>query len=765
MTVLPSPDFSGAKWIQAPWHGGSRTSAPVPYLRRTFTLEQKAVKAVLHVTVLGLAEVELNATPVSDEVFFPGWTDYRDRVRSRSIDVSHLLSSGENVISVLLGDGWYCGHNGNSDRMYYGEQPRLKLILEITDGTGKQQTLVSDDSWKCAQGAIMASDNLMGEKVDMRFYPEGWNRPNFDDHSWLSVQTIVMDNLPIVPWYGPVVKRQERLTASKIKGQSESGPQVYDLGQNISGRVKIRAKASRGSTLRLRFAEILTPEKKLYRENLRSATAEDVYTFAGDHEIEWEPLFTFHGFRYVEASWEHPHPAGDICDIEGVVLHSEMDRTGQFDCSHPLLNQLYKNTLWGQKGNFLDVPTDCPQRDERLGWTGDAQVFVRTASLIMDVQSFFRKWLQDLRDAQNDDGSIPPVAPNVEAFGLQSDGNSGWADAAFICPMELYRSYGDKEVIREQVDSCTRYMNYLADNKVKDHVRGHQDVDKWGGFGDWLAKDGGQDNVQGRTPKDLIGTAFYYNNAKLMADFHEILGDSEAAKPWSDLASEIRKVFQKEFLTSEGVPTVDTQTASVLALHFDLLEPEQEKATGTYLAKLVRDNGNQLNTGFLGAVHLLPALEKAGEIELAYQLLECEDYPSWLFPVKNGATTIWERWDGWTPEGGFQDPNMNSFNHYAYGAVCAWMIETVAGLRPAEPGYKSILFHPRPGGTLTHASASLETKWGLVSIAWEKSGQELVLCLQVPENTTATLDLGEEWRVEDSGIIPPGTHTFVAKKR
>ncbi len=763
MTEFPSPDFSAADWIQAPWHGGARSSSPVPYLRRSFTLKQAATRAVLHFTALGVAEVELNASPVSDEVFFPGWTDYNVRVRSRSIDVTEQVSTGENVLSVLLGDGWYAGFNASSDRMYYGEQPRLKLILEITDAEGNQQMILSDDAWKCSQGAILSADNLMGEQVDMRFHPQGWNHADFDDSAWVPVQTVELENINIVPWYGPAVKRQEHLPATPIADDPKHGAGIYDLGQNISGRVKIKAKASKGSTLRLRFAEILTPEKKLYRENLRSATAEDFYTFAGDQEIEWEPRFTFHGFRYVEASWGHPFPAGTVSEIEGIVLHSEMERTGHFDCSHPQLNQLFKNTLWGQKGNFLDIPTDCPQRDERLGWTGDAQVFIRTAALIMDVNSFFKKWLQDLRDSQFTDGSLPPVAPSIQAFGLPADGNSGWADAAFICTMEHYRAYGDKEIIREQLDSCTRYMTYLAEHKVKDHIRGHQDVDPWGGFGDWLAKDGGLGNVQGRTPKDLIGTAFYYNNAKLMESFHEILDDTDGAKKWAGLASDIRKAFQKTFLTSEGIPNIDTQTASVLALQFDLLEPDQTVATGKYLAKLVRENGNQLNTGFLGTVHLLPALEKAGEIDLAYKVLECEEYPSWIFPIKNGATTIWERWDGWTEADGFQDPAMNSFNHYAYGAVCAWMIETVAGLRPADSGYKSLRFCPRPGGSLTHAEASLETPQGLAGIRWEIKSGELQLTLTIPEGVKAELDLGPNWKRDNATPLCAGKQTLTAQ--
>jgi alpha-L-rhamnosidase len=762
MTDRPDPVFLDAQWIQAPWHGAARSSAPVPYLRRSFTLEAAPVQAVLHFTALGLVDVEINGALISDEIFFPGWTDYHQRVRSQRLDITHLLTAGENVLSATLGDGWYCGHIANRDRMYYGDRPRFKVRLEITGANGKTQVIESNRDWKCAQGAIRTSDLIMGESVDARFHPEGWNRPGFDDTGWFPVQTADLPAITIDPWYGAAIKRQERLPAKLLKQFPEKN--IYDLGQNISGRVRIRAKAKRGFTLRLQYAEILSPENNLYRDNLRSATAEDVYTFAGEEEIEWEPRFTFHGFRYVQVMWTSTGCSGEILKIEGVVLHSELKRTGHFACSHPLLNQLYQNTVWGQKGNFLDIPTDCPQRDERLGWTGDAQVFVRTASLIMDVQAFFRKWLQDLRDAQSPEGILPPVAPVLPVFSLLTDGNSGWADAAFICAHEIYRSYGDKQILRDQLNCCIRYMTYLAAHKVKDHIRGHPAVDAWGGFGDWLAKDGGKGNVQGRTPKDLIGTAFYYNNAKLLAEFHQILDDPEAAKPWAALASEIRKAFQKRFLTSEGVPVIDTQTASVLALHFDLLEPDQAAATGKFLAKLVRDNGNQLNTGFLGTVHLLPALEKSGELELAYKVLECEDYPSWLFPVKNGATTIWERWDGWTPEGGFQDPCMNSFNHYAYGAVCAWMIESVAGLQPAAPGYAAICFRPRPGGSLTHAEASLETPQGLAAIGWECDGERLKLELTVPDGIPAQLDLGDGWTLHGNGDILPGKQKIIATR-
>ncbi|MCC5850978.1 MAG: family 78 glycoside hydrolase catalytic domain [Verrucomicrobia bacterium] len=738
-----------ATWIQAPWSGGPRESCPAPLLRRAFSLPDRPQRATLHLSALGLVQATLNGQAVSEDIFLPGWTDYRKKVRWISLDVTHLLQAGPNVLGAVLGDGWYCGHVANGDRQVYGDRPRLLIALEWTHVDGTQDLLFSDESWTCRPGPILANDLLMGESCDARKAPQGWDLPGADaSPDWTSVETHHPAGMKLIPWIGTTVRRQEHLAPVAQSTCPKTGATLYDLGQNIAGRVRIRVQGPAGATLRLRHAEMLTPDGSMYLENLRGARAEDHYTLRGGEPETWEPAFTFHGFRHVEVYWLPDAPAGKVLDLEGIVLHSDIPRTGDFTCSHPLLNQLYQNTLWGQKGNFLEVPTDCPQRDERLGWTGDAQAFVRTAALNMDVADFFRKWLADMRDAQYPDGAIPAVIPNTESFGVTGDAGPAWADAALICPWELYRAYGDPAFLEDHLDCMTRYMQYLAAHKVKDGVRGHPDVTPWGGFGDWLALDG-SGKTEGGTPKEYIGTAFYARNAWILARTHEHLGLPEAALTWQTLFSDTRKHFQKAFLRSEGFPIPPTQTACVLALHFDLLEPEQRRATGKQLVELIHDNNDRIGTGFVGTPYILHVLEAIGETQLAYTLLEQEAFPSWLFPVKNGATTIWERWDGWTPESGFQDKHMNSFNHYAYGAVCDWMIGSVAGIEPCKPGYAAIRFKPRPGGSLQHASASLQTPQGKAAIAWRIENQRLILDLTWPENVPAELDLPPEWRTKN----------------
>lgn len=510
------------------------------------------------------------------------------------------------------------------------------------------------------------------------------------------------------------------------------------------GRIALRVRAGRGRDLVIRHGEVLNPDGTLYTENLRNALATDRYICRGDEEELWEPVFTFHGFRYVEICGLE---AGDACGIEGVVLHSDMTRTGIFTCSHPLLNQLNRNIVWGQKGNFLEVPTDCPQRDERLGWTGDAQVFIRTACFHMDVLDFFRKWLQDMRDAQHEDGGIPAVVPNLFPSSPGADGGPAWADAAFICPWTLYECYGALDVLEDQYDCMTGYMAFLAEHRVIDHIRAHPDLNVWGGFGDWLALDG-SGKVDGGTPKDLIGTAFYANNADLLARTAVLLGREADAVRYRTLHQDIVQAFRRRFVTPDGLLVAHTQTAYVLALHFKLLPASSRETAAAELVRNIRVNSMHLATGFVGTPYLLHVLEATGHLDVAYALLEQESFPSWLFPVRNGATTIWEHWDGWTPEQGFKSPKMNSFNHYAYGAVGDWLVSTVAGLAmaPGTAAYREIVFKPRPGGTLRHASCRLETPQGVCAIRWVlREDQSLELFLEVPPGSRAMLDLPFPW--------------------
>lgn len=742
---------SSAIWITAPSLGGPRTVPPAIYYRRTFLLDaEKPLRALLHVTALGLIECEINGQRVSDDVFAPGWTDYRRRVYYRTYDVTELLRRGENAIGTIVGDGWYSGHVGEKDRQFYGNRPSFACAIEEQDATGNSHLLVATDtSWRRACGPILENDLLMGESYDARLEFGAWSSPGFVDAAWLSVEIHPTPAIAVERAPGPPVRRQEILQAQHI----DTGPDLrwepcrrcYDFGQNFAGRLRLRVRGRRGAHLRLRHAEMLQTDRTLYTENLRTARATDHYTLKGGGIEEWEPCFTFHGFRYADIVWQGVAADVEILAVEGVVLHSDLPRTGVFECSHPLLNRLAQNILWSAKSNHLEVPTDCPQRDERLGWTGDAQVFARSACFLMDARLFFRKWLQDVRDSQSPLGEFPSYSPFTGSWGLPADGGPGWADASFVCPWTIYLCYGDTEVLREHYASMARYLDYLAAQKVRDFIRVPAELDPWGGHGDWLALDGSP-GWQGGTPKDLIGTAYYAHSADLMARTATVLGKRDDAARYGKLHRNIVAAFQRRFVTAEGLLNSGTQTSYVLALHFALI-PESLRAAATReLVRLIERNGNRIGTGFLGTPYILHVLEAQGRLDVAYRLLEQEAFPSWLFPVKNGATTVWERWDGWTPEKGFADKAMNSFNHYGLGAVLDWMVRRVAGLELDDdaPGGRHVRFKPRPGGTLTHARAELRTPVGRTEIHWRLEPGELVLVLRVPAGASATLDFPPE---------------------
>ena len=733
-------------WITSPTLGGPRTVPPAVYYRRAFQLPNAPRGPVyLHVTALGLVECEINGQRVGDEVFAPGWTEYRRRVYYRTYDVSSCLRAGDNVIGAVLGSGWYAGHVANMDRQFYGEHPALRAAL--TDANG--QTLVeTDPQWRYAPGPILENDLLMGEAYDARRELGAWSSPGYAAEIWRPVDLAPDPGIAIERSPAPPVRRQETLPGVLLAGATAASWQSpcrrFDFGQNFAGRVRITVEGQRGRTLVIRHAEVLKPDGALYLDNLRSARATDYYTLKGGGPETWEPRFTFHGFRYAEITWAGAASDVRIESADGIVLHSDLAPTGNFACSNPLLNQLAHNIRWGLKGNFLDIPTDCPQRDERLGWTGDAQVFARTAAFFCDVQGFFHKWLQDLRDAQGENGAVPCFAPCPGAFGLSGDGGPAWADATFICAWNLYLCYGDLQILRDHYPSMVRYFDYLSAHKVKDFIRSHPDVDTWGGFGDWLALDG-SGQTRGGTPRDLIGTAFYAHAADILARSAALLGKPEEAERYRALRGHIAEAFARRFLEPGGRVAGGTQTSYVLALHFGLVPEHDRSQAAAELVRLIEANGNRIGTGFVGTPYILGVLEDTGHLATAYRLLEQEAFPSWLFPVKNGATTMWEHWDGWTPDKGFRDPTMNSFNHYAYGAVGAWMVTAVAGLEldPAEPGYRHIRFKPRPGGSITHAQASLQTRFGVASIQWALKDEVLCIAMTVPEGAWATLDLPE----------------------
>jgi len=736
--------FQKALWISSSTVGGPPTSAPAPYFRKTFQLDQPVKSAVLSVTALGLYECEINGNRVGDEVFAPGWTDYRRRVQYQTFDVTDLLRHGENVIGTILGDGWYCGFVGWIDRQVFGERPHFLAQLDITFKDDSTFSVPTDSSWKTSSGPILEGDLLMGETHDARLELGDWSTPGYDDIHWHPVLLSKLDPIPeLSPRIGPPVRRIEEINPVGVNTLDIFSKQyrVHDLGQNFAGRARIKVRAPRGTLVRLLFAEILNPDGRIYTDNLRGARATDYYICKGGGEEVWEPRFTFHGFRYVEVSGLGTQ---DSCEVTGIVLHSDIRPTGTFSCSNALLNQLQRNIVWGQKSNFLEVPTDCPQRNERLGWTGDAQVFVRTACFNSDVNAFFHKWMRDMSDTQTTAGGIPSVIPNakfVEGAGGE-DGGPAWADAVIICPWTIYLCYGDKSILDENYEAMRKFMDFIGEHRCKGRIRSHPDADSWGGYGDWLALDGGG-SLEGLTPRDLIGTAFYAYDAGIMAKVAEQLGHDSEAATYRALREEIKIAFCRRFVTPDGLMISSTQTAYVLALHFDLLPENLRPAAASELVRLIQKRDWHIGTGFVGTPYLLEVLESTGHLDVAYKLLEQETFPSWLFPVRNGATTIWERWDGWTPDKGFQDKGMNSYNHYAYGAVGAWMYRTVAGLEldPKEPGYRHIIFRPRPGGSITRAEATLDTPFGRTEIRWDLQAGELRLELVVPESCHASLEL------------------------
>ena len=741
-----------ADWIGSSLVGGPRTTIPAPYLRREFELSDSVANARLYATAIGLYECYLNGNRVGNDLLTPGWTDYDKRVRYQVYDVTDLLKEGSNAIGAILGDGWAVGHVAWDGRQQYADRPRFLAQLQVTYVDGSTETISTDGKWKTSPSPILETDMLMGESYDARREIPDWHVADFDDREWAPVEIFQAPDTQLVATNGPAVRRQEELQPKSINQISDLANPcwVVDFGQNMVGWVRLKVSGPEGTTISIRHAESLNPDGTIYTANLRSARNNDFYTLKGEGEEIWEPRFVFHGFRYVELTGF----PGEVTEesITGVVIHSDMAHSGSFECSDPLINQLQHNILWGQKGNFVDVPTDCPQRDERLGWLGDAQVFFRTAAYNMNVAGFFTKWLQDLEDAQTEAGSYPPVAPNSLNWDL-SDGGPAWSDAGVIIPWEMYLSYGDKGILERQYDSMSRYIDFLTETS-RDGLRCYADYEGWLGFGDWLALDG-SDGREGGTSKELIGTAFYAYSTQLMSKIASVLEKPDDAKTYKVLSDQVKQTFTSTFVNADGTVIGGTQTGYVLALHFDLLPKELRAAAAKRLAQLIREKDNHLSTGFVGTPYINWVLSESGYLNTAYSLLNQRTWPSWLYSVLNGGTTIWERWDGWTEEKGFQDPSMNSFNHYAYGAIGAWMYAVVGGIDfdPDNPGYKHIIMHPQSGGELTSAKAELRSMYGTIVSEWAWDNGAFDWKVSVPANTSATLYIPtpESANVQEAG--------------
>jgi len=757
---LLRPEDWKAQWIEPGLDEDVSKPQPAPLLRREFEVAGDVRSARAYVTAHGLYELELNGRRVGDQVFTPGWTSYRHRLQYQTYDVTKHLRRGRNAVGAMLGDGWYRGYLAWRDRRnLYGDRLALLCQIRIDYADGRTQAVGTDESWKAGTGPVLMSDIYMGESYDARLERAGWSAPGFDDSGWSSVRVAEHDKKILVSPLGPPVRRIEEVRPLKIL-KTPAGETVYDMGQNLVGRVRIKVRGPTGTTVTLRHAEVLDKDGNFYTANLRAAKQRVSYVLKGGGEEVYEPFFTFQGFRYVAVEG-YPGEA-TLDSVTGVVVHSDMPSTGHFETSNSMLNQLQRNIRWGQKGNFLDVPTDCPQRDERLGWTGDAQVFARTASFNMDVAGFFAKWLRDVAADQNANGSVPFVVPDVLSQGGQfSGGSAAWADAAVIIPWTMYLSYGDTRILEVQYPSMKAWVEYARRQAGTGYL--------WNTgfhFGDWLAFATTRSDYPGATTgKDLIATAFFAHSTDLLQKTADVLGKRDEAADYATLLASIKQAFVKEFVTSSGRVGENTQTAYALALQFDLLPEELRAEAARRLAAEVRSRGH-LTTGFVGTPYLCHVLARYGHLDVAYQLLNRQEYPSWLYPVKQGATTIWERWDGRKPDGSFQDAGMNSFNHYAYGAIGEWMYRVVAGLEidPSAPGYKHLLVQPQPGGGLTSAQARLETPYGEASSAWTVVEDQLQITVAVAPNTRATIRLPGATLVEvrESGrgvTSAPGVRT------
>lgn len=731
-------------------HGATRhgrapaTYRPSPYLRREFEVSAPVRRARLYATALGLYTARINGRPVGSDRLAPGWTDYATRVPYQTYDVTDHLVQGANVIGAVLGDGWYAGNVGWFGPFRYGDRRAFRARLEIEYESGERQLVVTDDGWVAGEGAIRYADLQNGEVVDARRAVDGWDRPGFDASGWSPIEVLTPAHGVLQAAVAPPIRVLHRLAPVRIE-RRPGGAFIVDFGQNLVGWVTLRVRGEQGRRVVLRHAEVLDHKGGLYLDALRSARATDEFLLRGDPDgEEFEPTFTVHGFRYCEVlGWPEDRELRPE-DIVANVAYADMPPIGEFSCSDERLSRLQQNIVWGQRGNFLAVPTDCPQRDERLGWTGDAQVFAATAAFNYDVRTFLEKWLQDLRDAQFDDGAVPHVAPDVMSEpGRPAAGAAGWGDAIGIVPLELLRAYDDRRVVAECYPAVRSWLAYLEKHST-DHVRPDA------GFADWLAIT--------PTPRDLVSTAFFAYLAHVAGDLAAALELADDEKRWRELYARIRAAFRARFVHGGGRVVSGTQTAYVLALRFGLLEPEERPAAVEALVDEIAARNWHLTTGFLGTPFLLGVLSDAGRDDVAYRLLLQDSFPSWLYPVVHGdATTVWERWDSWSHHRGFQDPGMTSFNHYAYGAVGSWMYAVIGGIAPAEPGYRRIVIRPRPGGGLTWAKTALETPHGRVVTNWWIEDGGFVLEVIVPPNTSADVHLPGRPQAQTVGS---GTHTF-----
>ncbi|MGJ3242627.1 MAG: family 78 glycoside hydrolase catalytic domain [Opitutales bacterium] len=720
------------------WIGGTKPtgkgSPPALYLRREWSgPDQPITRARAYLTARGSVELRINGRRIGEDRFIPGWTDYRQRIPYLTYDITECLHAGEaNAAGLILADGWYSGFYGLPPRRHrYGDtnQARLWIVIETEDGNVHHWT--TDKRWRRTEGPVRSADHLNGTAYDARIEAKinGWDEAGYDASGWQRVKMFPDGASRLEGRLAPPVRIGDTLAARTI-GRRGKDRWIVDFGQNLAGTVRLHLKSQAGETVTLRYAEMLQEDGELYTANLRHAQATDRYTFASDRPVTWEPPFTFHGFRYLEIAGRVRKPR--LQDLTALPLYNAMTRTGRFTCGHKLIRQLSSNIVWGLRGNFLEVPTDCPQRDERLGWTGDAQVFAPTACQLYDTRTFYRKYSTDLRDAQSEEGAYTDTVPNL--FTEYREGAPGWADAGVLVPWAVYQHFGDTGILEENYPAMARWIAH-QERTSRDLIRPDT------GFGDWLSIRTGTERKFSETQRDLIGTAYFAETTRILAETAGLLGRSDDADRYARLHSDIVQAFQATFVAPSGRIPAPSQTAYLLALGFDLLKPEQRAEALTWLIYELARCHWHLSTGFLGTPLLAPVLTKVGRIDIACALLKTETYPGWLFSVLQGATTMWERWNSYSKADGFGPVSMNSFNHYAYGCIGDWLYKHIAGLAPEQPGYRRIRYQPEPRSGLGSAGFSLDTPFGHAGIRWQATRQAVRISLDVPPDTEGVLRL------------------------
>lgn len=728
------------------------------YLRKAIWIEKKVKESYAFTTALGLYHFYLNGEKVGEDEFTPGWTSYNKHLLYQCYDITDRIRTGRNMFGAMIGAGWYKGDMGSArTRNHYGKRNAFSCHIIVRYEDGSSETFASDTSWECIESPVMFSEIYDGEIYDARMERPGWNMPEEEQKSlmgqWRKPETVDFPKEVLRAQSGCKVRVMNRIPARKIF-RTPGGDLVIDFGQNMAGWIEFKVKGKMGDRAVLRCFEVLDKDGNAYFENLRTAKAEITYICCGEEAL-YHPNFTYQGFRYAKIiEWPGELKAEDFT---ACVLHSDMEMTGRFNCSNDDINHLHHNIVWGMKSNFLDVPTDCPQRDERLGWTGDAQIFCRTASYLMDTDLFYRKWLRDIAVEQTPEGGVPHVVPDVwtgknvkgKIFERGTHSAAGWADAVVIIPWTLYLMYSDQTVIVEQYDSMKGWIDFMTAH-AEDHMWEYRMQ-----FGDWVALDAEEGSYYGATPLDLTNMAYYAYSTGLFAKMAAIAGKSDDAREYRNLYEKIKRAYQKRYFTEGGRLAVQTQTAQILTLAFDLVqERHRGNVIDDLLCLLKKENGH-LVTGFMGTPYFCQTLSDNGHIKEAYELLLKEDFPSWLYQVKQGATTVWEHWDGIKPDGTMWSPAMNSFNHYAYGAVGEWLYRSMAGIDCMESGagFKNLVLFPHIGGNLDFAEAVYESIYGRIVSKWERSADAIRYHFEIPCNTMAEVKFSAKDIEKSDGLI------------